>query len=143
MKGRFKPKNTSKYKGNPNNIIYRSSWELSYMVNLDRNPDVISWGSEEIMVPYKSPLDNKTHIYFVDFCITKLNNGKKETILIEIKPDRQTRPPVKKQKVTKKYLSEVTTWGINDAKWKAAEAYALKRGWKWQILTERHLKLGW
>lgn len=143
FQGKFRPLNPSKYKGNPNNILFRSSWECAYMVNLDRDPNVISWASEEIIVHYKSPIDKKYHWYFPDFLVTRINNGRKETILLEIKPDKFTRPPIKKQKITKKYISEVKTWGINEAKWSAAKKYAQKRGWKWAILTERNWGLGW
>ena len=66
MKGMFKPKNPQKYRGDPTNIIYRSSFELKLMVYLDQHPEVISWGSEEIIIPYKSPIDNRYHRYFVD-----------------------------------------------------------------------------
>ena len=31
------------------------------------------------------------------------------------------------------------TWGVNEAKWKAAKNYALDRGWEFMILTENHL----
>ena len=67
--GKFSPKNYKKYKGDPTNIIYRSSWELTFMKYCDSNPNVLEWGSEEIVIPYKSPLDNRYHRYFVDFYI--------------------------------------------------------------------------
>ena len=70
-KGYFKPKNPKKYKGDPTNIIYRSSWECKLMIRLDEDPNVISWGSEEIIIPYRSPIDNKIHRYFVDFIVTR------------------------------------------------------------------------
>jgi hypothetical protein len=80
-KGFFKPKNPDKYMGNPTNIIYRSSWELKLMIRLDEDPSIISWGSEEVVIPYRSPIDNRIHRYFVDFIVNKINrNGKKETV---------------------------------------------------------------
>lgn len=112
------------------------------MVNLDRNPNVLSWASEELSIPYESPLDGKVHWYFPDFFVTRINKGQRETVLIEIKPDKQTRPPVKKQRITKKYISEVKTYGVNEAKWNAARAYAKRQGWNFHILTERQLELG-
>ena len=140
MKGMFKPKNPQKYRGDPTNIIYRSSFELKLMVYLDQHPEVISWGSEEIIIPYKSPIDNRYHRYFVDFVVTKINKqGKKETALIEVKPKAQTRPPKKQEKITKRYLTEVKTWGINEAKWKAANEYCKDRGWSFHIFTEQEL----
>jgi hypothetical protein len=138
--GYFKPKNPSKYKGDPTNIVYRSSWELKLMMYLDNHSDVINWGSEEIIIPYRSPIDNKIHRYFPDFIVTKINkSGKKETVLIEVKPLSQTKPPKIQEKVTKKYITEVTNWGINEAKWKAADEYCKDRGWAFHIFTEKEL----
>ena len=78
-KGFFKPKNPKKHKGDCTNIIYRSSYELKMMMYLDEHPNVLLWGSEEYIIPYRSPLDNKIHRYFVDFNVTLINNeGKKE-----------------------------------------------------------------
>jgi hypothetical protein len=39
------------------------------MLHLDKNPSVVSWSSEEIIIPYKSPADGKWHRYFVDFYV--------------------------------------------------------------------------
>ena len=138
--GYFKPKNPQKYKGDPTNIVYRSSWELKLMTYLDLHKDIVTWGSEELIIPYRSPIDNKIHRYFPDFIVTKINKeGKKETALIEVKPAAQTKPPKKQEKVTRKYITEVTTWGINEAKWKAANEYCKDRGWSFHIFTEREL----
>lgn len=139
-KGKFKPKNPQKYRGDPTNIIYRSFWELKMMNYLDDHKEIISWGSEEIIIPYRSPIDGKIHRYFVDFIVTKINNkGLKETALIEVKPKSQTQPPKKQQKMTKRYLTEVTTWGVNEAKWKAALEYCKDRGWSFHVFTETEL----
>ena len=46
-KGRYKPKNPKKYKGDPRNIIYRSGWERDVMSWLDSRTDVLWWQSEE------------------------------------------------------------------------------------------------
>lgn len=142
MKGQFKPKNPNKYKGNVSNIIYRSSWELKMMMHLDNHPEVFQWSSEEVVIPYRSPIDNKIHRYFVDFYVTQIKNGKKETSLIEVKPSKQCRPPVQqKNKKNKTYLTEVRTWGVNEAKWKACTKYCEERGWKFLIITEKELGL--
>lgn len=139
-KGFFKPKNPKKYKGDCTNIIYRSSYELKMMMYLDEHPNVILWGSEEYIIPYRSPLDNKIHRYFVDFNVTLINNeGKKETLLIEVKPEKQTKPPERKNKKSKTFITEVRTWGVNEAKWKAAKEFCKDRGWKFAIFTEREL----
>ena len=138
--GRFKPKNPKKYLGDPTNIIYRSGWELKFMRFCDSHPNVIQWGSEEVVIPYISPIDGKVHRYFTDFIVKQLNTmGKKETLIIEVKPKAQTRPPEKKSRVTKRYLTEVKTWGVNQAKWKAANEFCKDRGWKFRIVTEDDL----
>ena len=139
-KGYFKPRNPQKYKGDPSNIIYRSSWELKLMLILHRHPNIITWRSEEIFIPYRSPIDNKIHRYFVDFIVTKINkDGTKETALIEVKPFRQTQQPKVQKNITKKYITEVKTWGINEAKWKAAQEFCNDRKWKFYIFTEKEL----
>jgi len=131
IKGFFKPKNPQKYKGDPTNIVYRSGWELKLMLYLD---------SEEIVIPYRSPIDNKIHRYFPDFIVTKINKeGKKETALIEVKPYKQTIPPTKQSNITRKYLTEVKNWGVNEAKWNAAKSYCEDRGWSFHIFTEKEL----
>ena len=139
--GRFKPSNPAKYKGDPTNIIYRSLWERKFMVWCDRNLNVVEWGSEEIIVPYRSPLDNRIHRYFPDFYLKSRNrNGGCSKRLIEIKPYAQTTPP-KRGRKTKKLLKEIATYGVNQAKWKAARTYAKDRGMEFVILTEHELKV--
>lgn len=138
--GRFKPKNPKKYMGDPTDIIYRSGWELRLMRFLDEHIKVLEWGSEELIIPYRSPIDGKVHRYFTDFVVRQINsNGIKETIVIEVKPKSQTMPPEKKTRITKGYINEVKTWGVNQAKWQAAEDFCKDKGWKFQIMTEEHL----
>lgn len=139
-KGKFSPRNPRKYVGDPTKITYRSGLELKVMNYFDKHSDVISWSSEEVIVPYRSPIDNRFHRYFVDFLVTfKLRDGTQKTILIEVKPKSQTKPPVKKSKVTRRYLNEVRTWGVNQAKWTAAIEHCKKRGWEFQIMTEQEI----
>lgn len=141
-KGKYKVKNKHKYIGDCSNIVYRSSWELRFLVWCDNNPSVLQFSSEEIVIPYICPTDNKRHRYFVDFLIkVKDANGNVKTYLIEIKPAVQTKPPIVKQRKTKRYIQEVFTWGKNEAKWKAAIEYAKDRGWDFKILTEHDLGL--
>jgi len=59
--GIFNPKNPNKYKGNPNNIVYRSSWELKFMRYCDLNEKILEWGSEEFFIPYLDPTTNKVY----------------------------------------------------------------------------------
>jgi hypothetical protein len=136
LQGRFSPKNPEKYKGDPSQIYYRSSWELTCMLRFDNDPNVIEWSSEEIVIPYKSPIDGKFHRYFPDFRV-KTSQGK--TLLIEIKPFAQTQPPKKPKKITKRFIQEVATYGVNEAKWKAAKEYSADRLWEFKVLTENDL----
>lgn len=139
-KGTFKPRNPEKYRGDLSNIIYRSGWELKLMAYLDTHPDVLQWSSEEIIIPYRSPIDGKVHRYYPDFLVKKRNRqGMKETVLIEVKPYAQTMEPKPKKSRSKRYLSEVRTWAINSSKWKAAKEYCDDRGWKFMIMTEHEL----
>ena len=136
-KGKYLVKNPEKYKGNPNNVVFRSSWELRFFNWCDKNPDILQWSSEEIVIPYKSPLDGKWHRYFPDVWMKTST----DTYLIEIKPFKETQEPKKKTRVTQKYLYEVKTWGINSSKWKAAQEFCNDRKWKFKIITEKELKL--
>jgi hypothetical protein len=138
--GRFTPKYPQKYVGDHTNIIYRSSWECKVMDWLDRNPDVVSWQSEELIVPYNSPVDGKWHRYFPDFIVkVRTKDNKLKTMMLEVKPHKQTKEPEQKKRITKQYVNEVVTWGVNQAKWKAAEEFCADRGWEFKILTEHHL----
>ena len=141
-KGYYKPRNPDKYNGDPSNIIYRSSWERMCMVYFDNNPNVLQWGSEEVIVPYRSPIDGRLHRYYPDFLIKVLTSkGDTDTILIEVKPYSQTQPPIVRSRKTKKYINEVATYGINSSKWHFAKEYCKDRGWKFQIITENELGL--
>ena len=138
--GKFKPKNYKKYKGDPTKIFYRSLWERRFMVYCDNNDKIIEWGSEELIIPYRSPLDKKVHRYFPDFYIKYLNKeGNVVREIIEVKPKKQLRPPKTPKRQTKRYLQECATFMVNQAKWKAAEEYCTDRKMKFRFLTEDHL----
>ena len=139
--GKFIPKNRDKYRGNPKKITYRSLWEKTFMKYCDSNPSILEWSSEEIIIPYYSPVDRKYRRYFPDFFIKSLNrDGSISKKIIEIKPKKQTVPPKKpKKKRSKRFLTESKTYVTNCSKWKAAKKYCQKRKWVFQILTEDHL----
>tara|TARA_Y100001937_G_scaffold92115_1_gene124721 strand:- start:364 stop:798 length:435 start_codon:yes stop_codon:yes gene_type:complete len=139
-RGRYIPTYPKKYKGDPSNIIYRSLWERKFMVYCDRNDRILEWGSEEFFIPYRSPLDGKIHRYFPDFYVkvkTKQNTIKKW--VVEVKPKAQTRPPRTPKRKTKKYITEVRNYAINDAKWKNAIEYCNDRNMEFIIITEDEL----
>ena len=122
--------------GDPNNIICRSSWERHFCRWCDMTPDIVKWASEEFSIPYVSPKDGKIHRYYPDALIQR-KDGKK--FLVEIKPEKQTKPPVKKERVTKNYLYECMTYEINKAKWTAATEFALDNGVEFKVITEDEL----
>tara|TARA_A100000164_G_scaffold240997_1_gene214221 strand:- start:344 stop:787 length:444 start_codon:yes stop_codon:yes gene_type:complete len=139
-KGRYNPVNPKKYKGNPQNIIYRSLWERKFMVYCDTNDKVLEWGSEEIIIPYISPWDSKVHRYFPDFYIkVKQSSGDLKKFIIEVKPKKQTRPPKPVVRKTKRWINEVRTFGINEAKWKHATKWCKDNDMEFKILTEEEL----
>jgi hypothetical protein len=105
------------------------------MVYLDTNSSVIQWSSEEIVIPYVSPVDNRIHRYFPDFFV----RTKTGAMVLEVKPLSQATPPEVKKRKTRKYINEVVTFGVNQAKWKAATEYCLDRGWKFKVITEQEL----
>ena len=139
-KGKYQPSYPKKYKGDHTNIIYRSLWERKFMRYCDLNENILEWGSEEIVVPYRSPVDNRYHRYFPDFYIKyKDNNGKIKKSIIEIKPYKQCIEPKVQKRKTKGYIYEVVEYAKNQAKWTAAREWCLDRGYEFKVLTENEL----
>ena len=139
-KGKFRPKNHKKYLGDFREVIYRSSWELKFMQYCDTNKSIVKWSSEEIVIPYRSPVDNRVHRYFPDFYVKyKDVKGKIREKVVEIKPAKQVKEPKVQKRRTKRYVSEVFTYATNKAKWEAAEDFCKDRRWQFQILTEKEL----
>ena len=138
--GRYHPKNPKKYLGDPNNIIYRSSWELEFLRWCDKTANVLEYASEEFSIPYLSPKDNRVHRYYPDFLIkVKEDNGSIKKYVIEIKPKRQTQPPKQGARVTKSYINEVTNYAVNQAKWKSARNFCKDNLLEFKIITEDEL----
>lgn len=138
-KGRYTVKNKTKYKGDPSNIIYRSLWERNAFRWCDNNKSVKWWNSEEVVIPYLYEVDKRYHRYFMDLAI-HFDTGK--TVLVEIKPAKQTKPPTGSKR-TKRYITEGYTYVKNQNKWEAASKYAKDNGYHFEIWTERELeKLG-
>ena len=137
-KRKFIPLFPEKYTGDPTNIIMRSSWETRFASWCDKNPSVLKWNSEETVIPYRCPTDNRIHRYFVDFKIT-VSTGK--TYIVEVKPAAQTQPPIYPGRQTQRYITESLTFMKNKAKWEAAIEFAKDRGWEFKIITEKELGL--
>ena len=112
------------------------------MLWCDKNDNVLEWGSEEIIIPYISPVDNRVHRYFPDFYVrARTRSGRIERFIIEVKPKSQTQPPKQPKRITKRFISEAKTYAVNDAKWKAAREFCADRKMEFLILTEKELKV--
>ena len=135
-KGTFQPQHKEKYNGTYP-IVYRSWWEACVMRWLDINKAVTEWRSESDVIVYFDTYDKKLHRYFMDFFF-KTYDGKK--FLIEVKPAYQTKVPKKPKRMTENYRNEVITYNKNMCKWQAAQIYAKKRNYIFQIWTEDTLK---
>lgn len=145
-KGKFKPRNPQKYDGDPTKIIYRSSWERTAFRWMDENPDIISWSSEETIIPYLSPVDKKIHRYFPDLLFKIRKGNSIVTYLVEIKPEQQMKPPNPSRRnatptgrVSTRFLREAATYAVNDAKWAAARKLCEQKGWIFQLWGEKAL----
>lgn len=109
------------------------------MKYFDESPGIIWWSSEELAIPYISPVDKRKHRYFPDFIIkVRRKDNTVMTYVIEVKPESQTQKPVQKRQ-TKRFIQEAATYAINQMKWRAADEFCQEHGWKFQILTERDL----
>ena len=139
--GKYYPRYPKKYKGDPTNIVYRSLWERKFMNYCDLTENVSEWQSEEFLIPYRSPIDNRVHRYFPDFYIKyKDSSGKRRSVVIEVKPKSQTKmPPQNPKKRTKSWAYSVRTYAVNQAKWKAAREFCKDRNIEFKIMTEHEL----
>ncbi len=134
--GKFVPKNPEKYTGNVSTIIYRSLWEFKLMKYLDAHNEIVKWASEELIIPYRSPIDRRMHRYFPDFWVQKESG---EQLVIEVKPKQQLKPPKKPKRQTQRYLREMHTFAINQRKFEVPEEFCRNRGMKFVIFTQDEL----
>jgi hypothetical protein len=141
-KGLFKPINPHKYRGDVNNIVYRSRWESRFMSFCDTNPDIVEWSSEEFFIPYRCKTDGRIHRYFPDFKVKwRKKDGTTVIQVVEIKPHHQTIPPSKPPRMSKRYLNEAMTYAKNKSKWEYAREWCANRNYQFLILTEKSLGL--
>ena len=140
-RGIYKPENPKKYLGNAGQIIYRSLWERKLMRYCDTNTKVIKWASEEIAIKYYNPVKKRAARYYPDFYMEYIDSeDKKKKVLIEVKPLKETKPPVYKRR-TKNVLIAEAMFSQNQAKWAAAREFCLDQGWEFKIMTEKELGL--
>jgi hypothetical protein len=142
--GYYKPKRPEKYIGDPENIIFRSSWEYRFCKYCDDNEVVVKWSSEPTAIKYINPIDNQEHNYYVDFFL-RIKRGEKEIgYLAEIKPEASLEKPIMESgsqtvKRLKNYNYAMQTWIINRAKFHAAKQFAENNGYRFVIVTEKFL----
>jgi hypothetical protein len=142
LKGRFFPRNPHKYLGNPQNIVFRSAWERTFMEYCDTQQSILQWASEEMTVPYYFTGDSKWHRYYPDFVVNVITkDNERQTWMVEIKPSKQVAPPVTRSRGgnQRRYLREAVEYARNQAKWTAARAFCANKGWKFVIITEKDL----
>jgi len=128
--GAYTVKNTAKYvgKGNPR---YRSGWELTFMMFLDSNDNILQWASESISIPYRNPLTGKNSMYVPDFFVTyKSRDNVARAELIEIKPKKQS---LIESKASDRDRAVVA---VNYAKWHQATLWCRKNGLSFRVITE-------
>lgn len=140
--GYYIPVYPEKYKGK-GKIRLMSSWEEAFCRWCDYSSGIVEWSSEEIIIKYQDPIcpikynKPKFRSYYPDFVI-KTTNG--DIYLIEVKPYKQIKPPTRsKSKSNKTMMTENKNYIVNQAKWKAAKAYCVRKGWIFKIITEKEL----
>lgn len=136
MQGFFVPKNPQKYIGkNIRKIMYRSSWEFSFMTKCDSHPYVLQWASECISISYRHPISGKWTMYIPDFFIRYKDRNLKEKVeILEIKPAKEMPGYIGKTSKNDKLVQIV-----NAAKWASAIAYCAQRGWTFRIAGSEQL----
>ena len=131
--GTYTVRNRQKYvgKGEPR---YRSGWEMTFMMFLDSNDNVVNWASEAVRIPYRNPLTGKQTMYVPDFLVTyKGPNNTLKAELIEIKPKKQSLIESKMSEQTAKIVAQ------NYAKWDAATKWARANGLMFRVITEQDI----
>lgn len=136
-KGTFKITKPEKYNGDPNKVIFRSLWERNAFRWCEASDKVVRWNSEDVVIPYICETDKKPHRYHIDLCIEWADGT---TVLVEIKPASQTKPPKTPKRKTKNYIAECMAYAKNESKWKAANQFAKKHNVKFQVWTEATLR---
>ena len=131
--GTYTVRNRQKYvgKGEPR---YRSGWEMTFMMFLDSNDNVVNWASEAVRIPYCNPITGKQTMYVPDFLVTyKGPNNTLKAELIEIKPKKQSLIESKMSEQTAKIVAQ------NYAKWDAATKWARANGLMFRVITEQDI----
>ena len=128
--GVYTVRNTQKYVGK-NNPRYRSGWEMTFMMFLDSNDNIVHWASESISIPYRNPITGKQSMYVPDFFVTyRTRDNTTRAELIEIKPKKQS---LIESRMTERDRAVVA---VNYAKWDAATKWARRQGLTFRVINE-------
>lgn len=129
-KGKYEILNANKFVGGKP-PTYRSSWELAFMRMCDNHPNITKWASENVKIPYRSPVDGKYHNYIPDFMIQYTDkDGAQHVELIEIKPSNQTTLENARNR------GQAIQTHINAAKWTAAQEWCKRKGIRFKVINE-------
>lgn len=140
-RGEFTPENPSKYTGEYP-VVWRSTWELDFMIMCDRLESIISWASEPVQIPYNDPLTGKQKVYIPDFLVSFISGGTRRTKLLEIKPLHETHAEFARSH------KDAAIQARNNAKWGAAMMWCAKRSdvegnpVEFDVMTEREAYTG-
>jgi hypothetical protein len=139
VQGFYNPINPEKYIGNIKEIVYRSSWELRAFKWADLTDNILEWSSEPFPIRYFDYSTNKTRRYFPDLYLKiKTKEGIKRFI-VEIKPEKQTKPPKQGRKKTKTFIQESLTYEKNVSKWSQAEKFCKDNDMTFMVISEKEL----
>lgn len=133
VQGQYKPVNPDKYVGTYP-IYFRSSWEFTVMKMFDTHPNITSWASEPIKIPYKNPFTNKYTVYVPDFVVTYIDaKGATRAEIIEVKPAKETFLEKAKSEKAKMAVA------LNSFKWQAAQIFAKQNGMTFRVMNEGNI----
>lgn len=131
--GKYTIKNRAKYAGK-NEPTYRSSWEFTFMLFCDNNPNILQWASEPFMIPYRNPFTGKRTVYVPDFMIVYVDkNQQQHAEVIEVKPTREARME------SARSVRDRASLALNVAKWEAAHNWCKQQGIRFRVVTEQDI----
>ena len=128
--GNYSVQNPEKFVGQKQPFA-RSSWEMAFMRFCDSHPNITKWASENVKIPYRSPMDGKYHNYVPDFMVQYTDkDGKQHVELVEIKPSNQT--TLENARST----GQKVQTAINAAKWTSAQEWCQRKGIRFKVINE-------
>jgi hypothetical protein len=161
--GYYRVQNPQKYMGNPGLVIFRSSWEYVFCRWCDFSPSIIHWSSEPIRIPYydrvskledlkrqgldpNNPKNWVIKYYNTDFWIEiDQGEGKTQKMFVEIKASSKLKKPIPPSdnaplREIRRFNILAKEYLINEAKFKALEAWAERNGALFKVFTEETLR---